>query len=91
MKASKSYASGMSDYSSGGSGGGYQSGGAPDFNSQEFKSQKEDFFSRKQAENSMRRDDLPPSQVLLQLSLKFYCIPRKCSYCLMILSCLGHP
>jgi len=61
VKTSKSYASGMSDYSAS-SGGGYQSGGAPDFNSSEFKSQKEDFFSRKQAENSMRRDDLPPSQ-----------------------------
>jgi len=60
VKSSKSYASGMSDYSS--SGGGYQSGGAPDFNSQQFKSQKEDFFGRKQAENAMRRDDLPPSQ-----------------------------
>ena len=60
VKSSKSYASGMSDHSAGG--GGYQSGGVPDFASQEFKSQKEDFFSRKQAENSMRRDDLPPSQ-----------------------------
>ena len=28
----------------------------------EFKAAKEDFFDRKQAENSMRRDDLPPSQ-----------------------------
>merc|ERR1719333_998955 len=34
MKGSKSYASGMSDYSSGG---GYQSGGMPDFKSDEFK------------------------------------------------------
>ena len=59
MKASKSYASGMSDYSSGG---GYQSGGMPDFKSEKFKAQKEDFFSRKQNENAMRRDDLPPSQ-----------------------------
>jgi len=59
VRSSKSYASGMSDYSSGG---GYQSGGAPDFNSHEFKSQKEDFFSRKQTENAMRREDLPPSQ-----------------------------
>ena len=28
----------------------------------EFKAAKEDFFDRKQAENAMRRDDLPPSQ-----------------------------
>ena len=59
VKTSKSYASGMSDYSSGG---GYQSEGMPDFKSDEFKAQKEDFFSRKQNENAMRRADLPPSQ-----------------------------
>jgi len=41
--------------------GGYQSG-PPDFASSEFKAQKEDFFGRKQAENAMRREDLPPSQ-----------------------------
>ena len=35
-------------------GGGYQSGGAVDFNSDSFKAQKEGFFSRKQAENSSR-------------------------------------
>merc|ERR1719167_1372557 len=49
-----------SDYSGGGSG--YQGGPVPDFKSAEFKAQKEDFFSKKQAENAMRRDDLPPSQ-----------------------------
>jgi len=56
VSSSQSY----SDFSNGGGGGGYQ--GAPDFNSTEFKSAKEDFFSRKQSENAMRRDDLPPSQ-----------------------------
>merc|ERR550539_1741256 len=49
----------MSDHSGGG--GGYQSG-PPDIASSEFKAQKEDFFGRKQAENAMRREDLPPSQ-----------------------------
>ncbi len=37
--------------------GGYQNGGGggvPNFNSREFKAQKEDFFSRKQMENSSR-------------------------------------
>jgi ADP-ribosylation factor GTPase-activating protein 1 len=33
-----------------------------DLHSGEFKAQKEDFFSRKQAENAGKRDDLPPSQ-----------------------------
>lgn len=60
VNSSQSYSSGMSD-NGGGGGGGYQSG-APDFKSAEFKSQKEDFFSKKQNENAMRRDDLPPSQ-----------------------------
>ena len=32
----------------------YQNG--PDFNSTEFKAQKEDFFSKKQTENAMRRE-----------------------------------
>jgi hypothetical protein len=36
-------------------GGGYQSGPV-DMNCQEFKAQKEDFFNRKQMENSMRRE-----------------------------------
>ena len=63
VKTSKSYAGGMSNHSAGGGagGGGYQSG-PPDIASSEFKAQKEDFFGRKQAENAMRREDLPPSQ-----------------------------
>merc|ERR550517_112055 len=47
------------------SGGGYQGGAEPTgafHQTREFKAAKEDFFDRKQAENSMRRDDLPPSQ-----------------------------
>lgn len=50
------------------SGGGYQNGGGynsdsyQQFNTQEFKDQKEDFFSRKQSENASRPDHLPPSQ-----------------------------
>lgn len=40
---------------------GYQNG-PPEFASKEFKAQKEDFFNKKQVENSMRRADLPPSQ-----------------------------
>eukprot|EP00092_Neocalanus_flemingeri_P022637 GFUD01024552.1.p1 GENE.GFUD01024552.1~~GFUD01024552.1.p1 ORF type:complete len:490 (-),score=168.38 GFUD01024552.1:440-1867(-) len=56
VNTSSSYSSGMAE-----NGGGYQSG-APDFKSSEFKAQKEGFFSKKQTENSMRRDDLPPSQ-----------------------------
>lgn len=61
MASSQSY----SNFSNGGGGGGGGGGGyqqAPDLNSQEFKSQKEDFFSRKQGENAMRRGDIPPSQ-----------------------------
>jgi len=60
VKSSQSYAGGLSSHSGGG-GGGYQSG-PPDITSNEFKAQKEDFFGRKQAENAMRREDLPPSQ-----------------------------
>ncbi|XP_063703713.1 ADP-ribosylation factor GTPase-activating protein 1 [Culicoides brevitarsis] len=50
-----------------GGGGGYQdggnyTGGYQNFNSQEFKAQKEDFFSRKQMENASRPDTLPPNQ-----------------------------
>ena len=62
MKGSSSYSSALSNNSEAG-GGGYQGGGGvPNFHSAEFKAQKEDFFSKKQSENSMRRDDLPPSQ-----------------------------
>jgi len=59
MSSSNSYSSGMTQ--NGGGGGGYQSG-APAYGSAEFNSAKEDFFSKKQNENAMRRDDLPPSQ-----------------------------
>jgi len=48
-------------FTSGSQSNGYQNG-PPEFASKEFKSQKEDFFSKKQTENSMRREDLPPSQ-----------------------------
>ncbi|XP_075164552.1 ADP-ribosylation factor GTPase-activating protein 1 isoform X2 [Haematobia irritans] len=54
--------------SSTGGGGGYQNGGGynddsyQQFNTQEFKDQKEEFFSRKQIENATRPDNLPPSQ-----------------------------
>jgi hypothetical protein len=46
-------------FPSGARGGGYQNGGGAagggvDFASSEFKSQKEDFFSRKQCENASR-------------------------------------
>ncbi|XP_058462345.1 ADP-ribosylation factor GTPase-activating protein 1 isoform X2 [Malaya genurostris] len=55
-----------SNYST--SSGGYQNGGNyqetsyQQFNTAEFKSQKEDFFSRKQEENAARPDHLPPNQ-----------------------------
>jgi len=62
MKGSSSYSSALSNNGEAG-GGGYQGGGGvPNFHSAEFKAQKEDFFSKKQSENAMRRDDLPPSQ-----------------------------
>ncbi|XP_017783545.1 PREDICTED: ADP-ribosylation factor GTPase-activating protein 1 isoform X2 [Nicrophorus vespilloides] len=42
---------------------GYQSnGGVQNYNSPEFKNEKEAFFSKVQNENANRRDDLPPSQ-----------------------------
>ncbi|XP_037818660.1 ADP-ribosylation factor GTPase-activating protein 1 isoform X1 [Lucilia sericata] len=52
------------------SGGGYQNGGSgsnndlgyQQFQTQEFKDQKEEFFSRIQSENASRPDHLPPSQ-----------------------------
>jgi len=62
MSKSKTYSENMS---SGGNGefNSYQNGGdIPDFNSSEFKREKEDFFGRIQRENANRRDDLPPSQ-----------------------------
>lgn len=42
--------------------GGNYTGGYQNFNSQEFKAQKEDFFSKKQMENASRPDTLPPNQ-----------------------------
>jgi len=60
MQSSQSYSNFSNGSNGGGGGGGYQ--GTPDFQSQEFKAQKEDFFGRKQSENAMRRADLPPSQ-----------------------------
>lgn len=57
MKTSQSF----SNFGSSENNGGYQNGPI-DIKSTEFKAQKEDFFSKKQAENAMRRDDLAPSQ-----------------------------
>ena len=60
MRTSQSYHGGGAS-----EGGGYQSGGADlgaFHQTKEFKAQKEGFFEKKQAENSMKRDDLPPSQ-----------------------------
>ena len=62
VTSSKSYGGSLSDHSRGGGGGGGYQSGPPDLASAEFKAQKEDFFGRKQAENAMRREDLPPSQ-----------------------------
>merc|ERR1712037_895381 len=62
MKESQTY-HGFTDSAT--SAGGYQGGAEPTgafHQTREFKAAKEDFFDRKQAENSMRRDDLPPSQ-----------------------------
>lgn len=67
--SSSSGGGGMSHSRSSGSiqGQGYQDGGNyhggyQNFNSQEFKAQKEDFFSRKQVENASRPENLPPNQ-----------------------------
>uniref|UniRef100_A0A182Q5F8 ADP-ribosylation factor GTPase-activating protein 1 n=1 Tax=Anopheles farauti TaxID=69004 RepID=A0A182Q5F8_9DIPT len=55
----------------GGGGGGYQNGGDnyyqeggsyQQYQTPEFKAQKEDFFSRKQEENAARPENLPPNQ-----------------------------
>lgn len=57
-----------SGYSSSSSTGGYQNGGGyqdtgyQQFNTPEFKSQKEEFFCRKQEENASRPENLPPNQ-----------------------------
>jgi len=49
------WCAGSSAYGGGGGGGGYQ-GGPADLSCPEFKAQKEDFFSRKQMENAMKRE-----------------------------------
>ncbi|XP_023169920.1 ADP-ribosylation factor GTPase-activating protein 1 [Drosophila hydei] len=57
-------------YSGNDSGGGYQNGGGAyneaggyqQFQTQEFKDQKEEFFSRRQMENASRPENLPPNQ-----------------------------
>lgn len=57
-----------SGYSSASSTGGYQNGGGyqdtgyQQFNTAEFKTQKEEFFCRKQEENASRPENLPPNQ-----------------------------
>ncbi|KAJ8919792.1 hypothetical protein NQ315_006321 [Exocentrus adspersus] len=53
--------SGASYQSSYGNSDSYQ-GSYQNFNSPEFKDQKEAFFAKKQFENAGRRDDIPPSQ-----------------------------
>uniref|UniRef100_A0A8D8JIZ7 ADP-ribosylation factor GTPase-activating protein 1 n=1 Tax=Culex pipiens TaxID=7175 RepID=A0A8D8JIZ7_CULPI len=65
---SRSSGSVQSSGYSGSSGGGYQNGGGyqdtsyQQFNTAEFKSQKEEFFSRRQEENATRPENLPPNQ-----------------------------
>lgn len=55
--ALKSPGGGDLGYMSYNNGGGYQN-----YNTQEFKDEKEAFFNKKQQENSNRPDDLPPNQ-----------------------------
>eukprot|EP00099_Drosophila_melanogaster_P015224 NP_524040.2 ADP-ribosylation factor GTPase activating protein 1, isoform A [Drosophila melanogaster] len=43
-------------------GGGAEPGGYQQYQTQEFKDQKEEFFSRRQVENASRPENLPPSQ-----------------------------
>ncbi|XP_058126564.1 ADP-ribosylation factor GTPase-activating protein 1 [Anopheles ziemanni] len=66
-----SASSGSSHSRGGGSTGGYQNGGDSyyqdggsyqQYQTPEFKAQKEDFFSRKQEENASRPENLPPNQ-----------------------------
>ncbi|XP_055912525.1 ADP-ribosylation factor GTPase-activating protein 1 isoform X2 [Eupeodes corollae] len=70
-KSSGSFTSNQGHSSTGGgSTGGYQNGGGysdsnltyQNLNSQEFKDQKDDFFSRVQEQNATRPDHLPPNQ-----------------------------
>lgn len=68
LSHSRSSGSVQSSGYSGSSGGGYQNGGGyqdtsyQQFNTAEFKSQKEEFFSRRQEENATRPENLPPNQ-----------------------------
>ncbi|XP_069701158.1 ADP-ribosylation factor GTPase-activating protein 1 isoform X2 [Periplaneta americana] len=61
---SSSYGNGSDMYHSNSESGGYQSGGG--YQSldaqQNFKDQKEAFFARKQNENALKPDDIPPNQ-----------------------------
>ncbi|XP_055685797.1 ADP-ribosylation factor GTPase-activating protein 1 [Lutzomyia longipalpis] len=59
ISANSGYDSYSGGYQDGGGGGG---GGYQNFNSQEFKDQKETFFNKKQQENASRPDHLPPNQ-----------------------------
>lgn len=61
MSHSKSTGS-IQNHSSSYQDGGNYTGGYQNFNSQEFKTQKEDFFSKKQMENASRPETLPPNQ-----------------------------
>lgn len=61
MSHSKSTGS-IQNHSSSYQDGGNYTGGYQNFNTQEFKAQKEDFFSRKQMENASRPETLPPNQ-----------------------------
>ncbi|KAH8363850.1 hypothetical protein KR084_000015 [Drosophila pseudotakahashii] len=52
---------GNGGYQNGGGGGG-ETGGYQQYQTQEFKDQKEEFFSKRQVENASRPEHLPPSQ-----------------------------
>lgn len=54
----QNHSSGSNSYQDGGN----YTGGYQNFNTSEFKAQKEDFFSRKQLENATRPENLPPNQ-----------------------------
>lgn len=63
-RSSGSFNSSGYSSSSGGyqNGGGQQEAGYQQFNTTEFKTQKEEFFCRKQEENASRPENLPPNQ-----------------------------
>lgn len=62
MTHSKSMGSMQNNHSTSYQDGGNYTGGYQNFNTTEFKAQKEDFFSRKQLENATRPENLPPNQ-----------------------------